>query len=144
MKKENIDRLEDETQVRITLIEELDSDNDENRAAYVNSRTNHDDMIRQLSTAKVYIAAIKQNNFLEKSNEKVLAQMEEHTRTTVNMLQKEHHRAMFYYLAEVSNALSNSGNRELVVKVLDLIDELIDYEKNAKQVEFEVEELRSE
>jgi len=60
------------------------------------------------------------------------------------MLQKEHHRAMFYYLAEVSNALANSGNRELIVKVLDLIDELIDYEKNAKQVEFEVEELRSE
>lgn len=69
VKKENIDRLEDETQVRITLIEELDADNDENRAAYVNSRTNHDDMIKQLSTAKVYIAAIKQNNFLEKSNE---------------------------------------------------------------------------
>lgn len=40
--------------------------------------------------------------------------------------------------------MSTEADGKLVDKILDLIDQLIDYEKNAKQIDFEVEELRVE
>lgn len=101
-------------------------------------------MISTLGQAKVYMAALKENNFLQKSNAPVLAQIQNHAKSSIDKLRVKHHRSIFFYLAEISNSLATQADGKLVEKVLDLIDELIDYEKNAKQIDFEVEELRQE
>lgn len=66
------------------LLDNLDRLNDEYRAAYVDGRRAHDDMISSLSQAKVYISALKQNNFLQKSNTAVMAQIQDHARESIN------------------------------------------------------------
>jgi len=123
---------EDELNILRDDLRQIEEQNEEERQFYFQSRDDHDSLVAELNRAKAIIAELKKGAFLEKnSHETVLAQLANHATDALTRIKLSHQKTIFSFLMNMAQQVGVQADQDLVKKVINIIEELIQEEEYA-------------